>query len=164
MSQTAPPTLVPEKKKNDKKKKKKKRSSSLTAAARTTVVFNSASCLLKAVYSLEPSPSVTARSIATATGLTPGHVAVMPSAAGGGEHSGARRVHSLVDSDAADSVKRRRKTAASPGQACTSCGRTDSPEWRKGPDGKHTLCNACGLRYARHQSKAMRKLNASDNN
>jgi hypothetical protein len=127
------------------------------------VVFNSASCLLKAVYSLEPSPSATARTIATATGLTPGHVPVMPTASIV-EHSGARRLHHVTDSDTADSVKRRRKTAASPGQACTSCGRTDSPEWRKGPDGKHTLCNACGLRYARHQSKAMRKLNASENN
>ncbi|CCL99268.1 uncharacterized protein FIBRA_01283 [Fibroporia radiculosa] len=32
---------------------------------------------------------------------------------------------------------------------CVTCGRTDSPEWRKGPLGPKTLCNACGLRWAK---------------
>lgn len=54
---------------------------------------------------------------------------------------------------------------------CVTCGRTDSPEWRKvrvlqtlscsvpssryvyrvqqGPHGPKTLCNACGLRWAK---------------
>ena len=27
---------------------------------------------------------------------------------------------------------------------CTDCGTLDSPEWRKGPTGPKTLCNACG--------------------
>jgi hypothetical protein len=27
---------------------------------------------------------------------------------------------------------------------CTDCGTLDSPEWRKGPQGPKTLCNACG--------------------
>ncbi len=27
---------------------------------------------------------------------------------------------------------------------CTDCGTLDSPEWRKGPSGPKTLCNACG--------------------
>ncbi|KAL8820309.1 MAG: hypothetical protein Q9223_001447 [Gallowayella weberi] len=27
---------------------------------------------------------------------------------------------------------------------CTDCGTLDSPEWRKGPNGPKTLCNACG--------------------
>ncbi|KIK95426.1 hypothetical protein PAXRUDRAFT_827017 [Paxillus rubicundulus Ve08.2h10] len=36
---------------------------------------------------------------------------------------------------------------------CTSCGVTSSPEWRKGPNGKKELCNACGLRYARSRAK-----------
>ncbi|GAA5995964.1 uncharacterized protein JCM10292_004859 [Rhodotorula paludigena] len=34
-------------------------------------------------------------------------------------------------------------------KACESCGTVNSPEWRKGPTGAKTLCNACGLRYAR---------------
>lgn len=32
---------------------------------------------------------------------------------------------------------------------CTSCGTANSPEWRKGPTGQKTLCNACGLRFSR---------------
>jgi len=30
---------------------------------------------------------------------------------------------------------------------CHSCNRTETPEWRRGPDGPRTLCNACGLRW-----------------
>lgn len=29
-------------------------------------------------------------------------------------------------------------------KACESCGTANSPEWRKGPDGTKSLCNACG--------------------
>ena len=29
---------------------------------------------------------------------------------------------------------------------CTDCGTLDSPEWRKGPSGPKTLCNACGCK------------------
>ncbi|KAI8367058.1 hypothetical protein BD560DRAFT_331686 [Blakeslea trispora] len=32
---------------------------------------------------------------------------------------------------------------------CADCGRTDAPEWRRGPKGPKTLCNACGLRWAK---------------
>jgi len=34
-------------------------------------------------------------------------------------------------------------------KACMQCGTTRTPEWRKGPDGPGTLCNACGVRHAR---------------
>lgn len=40
---------------------------------------------------------------------------------------------------------------------CTSCGKTDSPEWRRGPSGQKTLCNACGLRYARSLANRQRR-------
>ncbi|KAL3476378.1 hypothetical protein BJX99DRAFT_258508 [Aspergillus californicus] len=36
---------------------------------------------------------------------------------------------------------------------CADCGTSDSPEWRKGPDGPKTLCNACGLRWAKQEKK-----------
>ncbi|KAL2799518.1 hypothetical protein BJX66DRAFT_333000 [Aspergillus keveii] len=36
---------------------------------------------------------------------------------------------------------------------CADCGTSDSPEWRKGPDGPKTLCNACGLRWAKREKK-----------
>eukprot|EP01088_Endostelium_zonatum_P018416 TRINITY_DN5905_c0_g1_i1.p1 TRINITY_DN5905_c0_g1~~TRINITY_DN5905_c0_g1_i1.p1 ORF type:complete len:277 (+),score=55.34 TRINITY_DN5905_c0_g1_i1:184-1014(+) len=32
---------------------------------------------------------------------------------------------------------------------CRACGVKETPEWRKGPLGKKTLCNACGLRWAK---------------
>lgn len=32
---------------------------------------------------------------------------------------------------------------------CQMCGVTETPEWRRGPAGDHTLCNACGLHYAK---------------
>lgn len=40
-----------------------------------------------------------------------------------------------------------------PQYVCVTCGRTDSPEWRKGPLGAKTLCNACGLRWAKRNQK-----------
>jgi len=33
------------------------------------------------------------------------------------------------------------------------CGVTETPEWRRGPAGDHTLCNACGLHYAKSLKK-----------
>ncbi|KAJ3031140.1 UNVERIFIED_CONTAM: blue light receptor [Siphonaria sp. JEL0065] len=44
---------------------------------------------------------------------------------------------------------------------CRQCGSTTSPEWRKGPLGPKTLCNACGLAYSKMQSK-QRKLAAKE--
>jgi len=38
-----------------------------------------------------------------------------------------------------------KQRAAPPGR-CHSCNRAETPEWRRGPDGARTLCNACGLR------------------
>lgn len=36
---------------------------------------------------------------------------------------------------------------------CDECGTRESPEWRKGPNGPKTLCNACGLRWAKWSKK-----------
>ena len=38
-----------------------------------------------------------------------------------------------------------------------NCGATFSLEWRKGPDGLKSLCNACGLRYQRAMSGIKRR-------
>ncbi|KAJ5244966.1 Zinc finger NHR/GATA-type [Penicillium chrysogenum] len=51
----------------------------------------------------------------------------------------------------ADPKKRR---GAAPPVRCHSCNRTETPEWRRGPDGARTLCNACGL----HHAKLTRKM------
>ncbi|KPI39595.1 Biofilm regulator 1 [Cyphellophora attinorum] len=54
-------------------------------------------------------------------------------------------------------AKKRRGKAAPPGR-CHSCNRAETPEWRRGPDGARTLCNACGLHYA----KLTRKVGAGN--
>ncbi|CAI2171363.1 8056_t:CDS:2 [Funneliformis geosporum] len=40
---------------------------------------------------------------------------------------------------------------------CESCHTSSSPEWRRGPTGHKTLCNACGLRYSRTIARENRK-------
>lgn len=57
---------------------------------------------------------------------------------------------------ASGDAKKRRGKAAPPGR-CHSCNRAETPEWRRGPDGARTLCNACGLHYA----KLTRKVGAN---
>lgn len=42
-----------------------------------------------------------------------------------------------------------RKKASDAPKVCLECHTTDSAEWRTGPSGRATLCNACGLRYWR---------------
>uniref|UniRef100_A0A0D3HRV6 GATA-type domain-containing protein n=1 Tax=Oryza barthii TaxID=65489 RepID=A0A0D3HRV6_9ORYZ len=32
-------------------------------------------------------------------------------------------------------------------RSCVHCGSTETPQWREGPTGRGTLCNACGVRY-----------------
>ncbi|KAH6686964.1 hypothetical protein F5X68DRAFT_13725 [Plectosphaerella plurivora] len=34
---------------------------------------------------------------------------------------------------------------------CHECHRAETPQWRPGPDGPNTLCNVCGLLYAKRQ-------------
>ncbi|KAL5091380.1 hypothetical protein Trisim1_002991 [Trichoderma cf. simile WF8] len=54
-------------------------------------------------------------------------------------------------------VEKRRSSAALP-KRCHSCNRIDTPLWRRGPDGERTLCNACGLHYARKRQLEARSL------
>uniref|UniRef100_A0A0D9Z1M1 GATA-type domain-containing protein n=1 Tax=Oryza glumipatula TaxID=40148 RepID=A0A0D9Z1M1_9ORYZ len=42
-------------------------------------------------------------------------------------------------------AKRRRKCGEE--KRCGHCQTTETPQWRVGPDGPSTLCNACGIRY-----------------
>ncbi|GAA5990935.1 hypothetical protein JCM5350_008284 [Sporobolomyces pararoseus] len=59
-----------------------------------------------------------------------------------------------VKGDGMAAERKKKKPKAEEGEfVCRDCGTVDSPEWRKGPDGPKSLCNACGLRYAKLVSK-----------
>ncbi|KAF9970797.1 hypothetical protein BGZ73_006426, partial [Actinomortierella ambigua] len=56
--------------------------------------------------------------------------------------------------------KKRAKRMQPPGR-CQSCNSSDTPEWRRGPDGARTLCNACGLHYAKLLKRQQQQLRIS---
>ncbi|MCJ1233503.1 hypothetical protein MMC14_001461 [Varicellaria rhodocarpa] len=60
-------------------------------------------------------------------------------------------------------LKKRRGRNAPPGR-CHSCNRAETPEWRRGPDGARTLCNACGLHYAKLTRKMGSKAQVGSSN
>lgn len=43
----------------------------------------------------------------------------------------------------------KRKSATRGSSRCLHCGTSDTPEWRKGPDGDRSVCNACGLFFSK---------------
>ncbi|KAF2182544.1 hypothetical protein K469DRAFT_585966 [Zopfia rhizophila CBS 207.26] len=58
-----------------------------------------------------------------------------------------------LDRDGRTSSDKKKKLKIADEYVCTDCGTLDSPEWRKGPNGPKTLCNACGLRWAKKEKK-----------
>ncbi|CAN6335671.1 unnamed protein product [Urochloa humidicola] len=42
--------------------------------------------------------------------------------------------------------KKTNKAAAAAGKRCVHCGSSETPQWRGGPAGPRSLCNACGVR------------------
>lgn len=60
-------------------------------------------------------------------------------------------------------VKKSRKRGRTPLPGkCHSCNIRETPEWRRGPDGARTLCNACGLHYAKLVRKRDKALMSSN--
>lgn len=47
------------------------------------------------------------------------------------------------------SHKRRSRKPHAP---CSHCGATETPLWRKGPEGNNSLCNSCGVYYMRKRT------------
>ncbi|KAF2112072.1 hypothetical protein BDV96DRAFT_168241 [Lophiotrema nucula] len=75
-----------------------------------------------------------------------------------GEHSpmlirGDAGIQISLDRDGRSSSDKKKKLKMADEYVCTDCGTLDSPEWRKGPNGPKTLCNACGLRWAKKEKK-----------
>ncbi|CEG71453.1 Putative PAS domain-containing protein [Rhizopus microsporus] len=64
-----------------------------------------------------------------------------------------RKLKEQLESYTNPKTKKQKKKRASDSsdipKMCAQCQSTDSPEWRKGPNGPKELCNACGLRYAK---------------
>lgn len=54
-----------------------------------------------------------------------------------------------IDKESRHTSEKKKKQKIADEYVCTDCGTLDSPEWRKGPKGPKTLCNACGLRWAK---------------
>ncbi|KAF4613369.1 hypothetical protein G7Y89_g15518 [Cudoniella acicularis] len=95
------------------------------------------------------------------TELPPEHAENTTSWEHGGDHSDNDGDEDADDLRYLKNVRFRKKVeekerAAPPGR-CHSCNRAETPEWRRGPDGARTLCNACGLHYA----KLTRKVEAT---
>jgi len=61
------------------------------------------------------------------------------------------RRHRRKKNEEPEEVKevQKKRTIMSGELYCHSCGTLDTPEWRRGPDGCKSLCNACGLHYAK---------------
>jgi hypothetical protein len=55
-----------------------------------------------------------------------------------------------------------RKKRVGEDRQCLRCGNRQTPYWRRGPDGPATLCNACGLQWAKKKRKeALQPSNAA---
>ncbi|KAJ3372681.1 hypothetical protein GGF31_001706 [Allomyces arbusculus] len=101
-----------------------------------------------------PAPPAVAAERATATSPPPPPAA--PASAAIAPASARARKKRPAGETPPSSATKRAATLPAPA-ACARCGVTSSPEWRRGPLGDRTLCNACGLKYYRekkHREKA----------
>lgn len=58
-------------------------------------------------------------------------------------------------------MKRVKKRKNEHHQECLGCQAKETPEWRKGPMGPRTLCNACGLLYAKLTKRKQQEAEAA---
>uniref|UniRef100_A0A0E0ISY1 GATA-type domain-containing protein n=1 Tax=Oryza nivara TaxID=4536 RepID=A0A0E0ISY1_ORYNI len=72
-------------------------------------------------------------------------VAARGGGGGGGEVE--EEVERPSNEDAFPAVEKMATAAAAKGLQCRHCGTTETPQWRHGPEGHRTLCNACSVRY-----------------
>ncbi|KAJ1841362.1 hypothetical protein LPJ73_006144, partial [Coemansia sp. RSA 2703] len=70
-----------------------------------------------------------------------------------------RKRRTVLSPTRSKSRKRSKKSDAAQPNTCRSCGISETPEWRRGPDGARTLCNACGLHYAKLNKKRATEAN-----
>ncbi|KAJ2787051.1 hypothetical protein GGI15_001039 [Coemansia interrupta] len=70
-----------------------------------------------------------------------------------------RKRRTVLSPTRSKSRKRSKRSDAAQPNTCRSCGISETPEWRRGPDGARTLCNACGLHYAKLNKKRATEAN-----
>lgn len=105
-----------------------------------------------------PSPSASSTPVANVD-LTPKLGSIdPPSRVPSGSSSIAARMDSDIPpssplpdgtGDRSNSVGNNNNGQAVANPVCLGCGATETPEWRRGPMGPRTLCNACGLVFAK---------------
>ncbi|MCD9639980.1 hypothetical protein HAX54_024991 [Datura stramonium] len=55
--------------------------------------------------------------------------------------------NSTATAKATKAPSKKRESVETPGRKCLHCASDKTPQWRTGPMGPKTLCNACGVRY-----------------
>ncbi|KAJ2235503.1 hypothetical protein IWW45_002554 [Coemansia sp. RSA 485] len=70
-----------------------------------------------------------------------------------------RKRRTVLSTTRTKTRKRSKRSDAAQPNTCRSCGISETPEWRRGPDGARTLCNACGLHYAKLNKKRATEAN-----
>ena len=60
--------------------------------------------------------------------------------------------HPRVNTSFYNAVSQDKKTSTSPTKQCANCGAKNTPTWRRCPEGKLLLCNACGLYLKNHKT------------
>ncbi|KAK9455456.1 hypothetical protein V1511DRAFT_488315 [Dipodascopsis uninucleata] len=88
-----------------------------------------------------------------------------PSTSCAGISLGKDKKKAIEDEDAfIKSGTSKKRSRGMPSGRCHQCGISETPEWRRGPDGARTLCNACGLHHAKLIKKhGMMAANAAAN-
>lgn len=66
-------------------------------------------------------------------------------------HASRSKMLSIMPSRRLDKIMRTKKMLSN--KVCANCKAIDAPEWRRGPDGARSLCNACGLFYKKLVTK-----------
>ncbi|KAK9468128.1 hypothetical protein V1512DRAFT_258795 [Lipomyces arxii] len=64
-----------------------------------------------------------------------------------------------VDQTSSAALMTKKRTRGISSLRCHQCGILETPEWRRGPDGARTLCNACGLQHAKLLKKQSKMKN-----
>ncbi|XP_038903903.1 GATA transcription factor 12-like [Benincasa hispida] len=70
-----------------------------------------------------------------------------PKARGGGGETEKTIDMDQIETTVKKSMKKQQQQGAGSGRRCSHCQAQRTPQWRSGPLGPKTLCNACGVRY-----------------